>query len=42
MKQAIRFFNEAIGSGATPAQIKKNISTALKGAGFKIKKFQKM
>ena len=42
MKQAIRFYNEAIGSGATPAQIKKNISTALKGAGFKIKKFQKM
>ena len=34
--------NEAIGSGATPAQIQKNISTALKGAGFKIKKFQKM
>ena len=34
--------NEAIGSGATPAQIKKNIETALKGAGFKIKKFQKM
>ncbi len=42
MKQAIRFFNEAMGSGATPAQIHKNISKALKSAGFKVKKFQKM
>ena len=42
MKQAIRFFNEAMGSGATPAQIQNNISKALKSAGFKVKKFQKM
>ena len=42
MKQAIRFFNEAMGSGATPAQIHKNISKALKSAGFKVKKFEKM
>ena len=42
MKQAVRFFNEAMGSGATPAQIHNNISKALKSAGFKVKKFQKM
>jgi len=42
MKQAIRFFNEAMGSGATPAQIHKNISKALKSAGFRVKKFEKM
>ena len=42
MKQAVRFFNEAMGSGATPAQIHTNISKALKSAGFKVKKFQKM
>ncbi len=42
MKQVIRIFNEAMGSGATPAQIHTNISKALKGAGFKVKKFQKM
>ena len=42
MKQAIRFFNEALGSGATPAQIHTNISKALKSAGFKVKKFEKM
>ena len=42
MKQALRFFTEAMGSGATPAQIHKNISKALKSAGFKVKKFQKM
>ena len=33
---------EAIGSGATPEQMHKNLSTALKGAGFKVKKFEKM
>ena len=42
MKQGVRFFNEAMGSGATPAQIHTNISKALKSAGFKVKKFQKM
>jgi hypothetical protein len=42
MKQVIRFINEAMGSGATPAQIHTNISKALKSAGFKVKKFQKM
>ena len=42
MKQAVRFFNEAMGSGATPAQIHKNISKALKSAGFRVKKFEKM
>jgi hypothetical protein len=42
MKQAVRFFNEAMGSGATPAQIHTNISKALKSAGFKVKKFEKM
>ena len=42
MKQALRFFTEAIGSGATPAQIHKNISMALKSAGFKVKKFKQM
>ena len=42
MKQALRFFTEAMGSGATPAQIHKNISKALKSAGFKVKKFKQM
>ena len=42
MKQVLRFFTEAMGSGATPAQIHNNISKALKSAGFKVKKFQKM
>ena len=42
MKQGVRFFNEAMGSGATPAQIHTNISKALKSAGFKVKKFKKM
>ena len=42
MKQGVRFFNEAMGSGATPAQIHTNISKALKSAGFKVKKFKQM
>ena len=42
MKQAMRFFTEAMGSGATPAQIHNNISKALKSAGFKVKKFKQM
>ena len=42
MKQVLRFFTEAMGSGATPAQIQNNISKALKSAGFKVKKFKQM
>ena len=41
-KWQIESVKEAIGSGATPEQMHKNLSTALKGAGFKVKKFEKM
>ena len=41
MNTRLRVFGEAMGSGATPAQMHNNISKALKSAGFKVKKFQK-